>query len=241
MSISRGLPFFPRLSRGRFSYAHRLSKRILRAGQWRAALRKQTEEFGDEGSMDRSFQFNHLLVGGTWLWIIASIIFAGILHISMVLGLPVFATKNAWSRIEKVTPVNEMLILPGGPAGQKILPQLAPDIRYAFCRYALAGKPIKLTLTVPDELWTIAIYNRSGDNFYTISGADLQRGDTTFWISATPKHQVQQNPAATKGAGNVINVFSDVKEGLIVIRAPIQGLAHEPAVNKLISQARCSS
>lgn len=226
------------VDRSSFSYGNQLSKRILKAGKWRAAMRKQSEKYGD-GRIAEGFQFSHLLIGGTWLWIIASVLFAGILHIGAVLSLPHFATKSGWARISEITPVNEIMILPGGVAGKEILPRLAPDIRYAFCRYDLDGGPVRLNVPMASDLWTVSIHNPNGDNFYTISGADVQRGQATFVITQGPEPLVQDDVKDNRLAASQFTIRSAPRTGLVVIRAPLEGAAHAAFIDSLMKTASC--
>lgn len=237
MSLKTLSPF----KNSRFSYANQLSRRIIKSGQWRAALRKQAEKYGDGRSYE-GFQFSHLLIGGTWLWVIAAFIFAGILHIGAVLAVPSVAEKSGWSRIEKLAPLNEMMILPSGKAGDKGLPRLAPDIRYAFCRYSLDKGPLKVTVPMASDLWTVAVYNKEGDNFYNISGTDVQRGKATFIITNSPEPVIDETTQKeTIKPENQFNITEAPKIGLVIVRAPLQGTAHAAFTDNLIKTAQCSS
>lgn len=235
MSLKR---FIPR-SANRFSYANQLSKRILKAGRWRANLRKQAEVYGD-GRAGPGFQFSHLLVGGTWLWVIASILFAGILHICAILFLPHLATKSGWARISDLTPLNQILVLPGGVAGKEVLPRMAPDIRYAFCRYSLENGPIRLTVPMASDLWTVSLHTPQGDNFYTISGADVQRGQATFIISAAAPQIVDSTKKSQLKSDSEFSIAPAPKTGLVVIRAPLQGAADLALTNELMTRTNCA-
>ena len=61
---------------------------------------------------------------------------------------------------------------------------MAPDVRYAFCRFDLANGPVRLNARIADELWLIALYTPDGENFYSVAGADMKRADIDLIIAA---------------------------------------------------------
>src|SRR3990172_448006 len=117
------------------------------------------------------------------LYVVLGVVLAGLIHIVAVLTLPFLAPKNAWARLVPLGPANTMIQLPPARPGEQGLPMMAPDVRYAFCRYDLSGGPVRLRAPVPDDLWLIAFYTPEGDNFYTVAGADMKRAQIDLIIA----------------------------------------------------------
>jgi len=92
------------------------------------------------------------------LYIVLGLVLAGIIHIIAVLTLPMLAPKNAHARLAALGPANNMIELPAAAPGRQVMPMMAPDVRYAFCRFDLANGPVRLKAAVPDDLWLIALY-----------------------------------------------------------------------------------
>ncbi len=109
------------------------------------------------------------------LYIALGLVLAGLIHIVAVLALPMLAPKNGYARLAALGPANTMIQIPAAAPGQHVVPMMAPDVRYAFCRFDLAGGPVRLTATVADELLLIALYTPEGENFYSVVGADVKR------------------------------------------------------------------
>ncbi|HBH41892.1 MAG TPA: hypothetical protein DDW26_08300 [Rhizobiales bacterium] len=78
------------------------------------------------------------------LYIVLCLVLAGLIHIVAVLTLPMLAPKNANARLAALGPVNTMIELPAAAPGRQVMPMMAPDVRYAVCRFDLANGPIRL-------------------------------------------------------------------------------------------------
>ena len=96
------------------------------------------------------------------LYIVLGLVLAGLIHIVAVLTLPMLAPKNAHARLAALGPANTMIELPPAAPGRQVMPMMAPDVRYAFCRFDLASGPVRLNAKVADELWLIALYTPGG-------------------------------------------------------------------------------
>ena len=113
------------------------------------------------------------------------LVLAGLIHIVAVLTLPMLAPRNAQARLAALGPANTMIELPAAAPGRQAMPMMAPDVRYAFCRFDLTNGPIRLRAAIADELWLIALYTPEGENFYTVAGADMKRPQLDLIIAAT--------------------------------------------------------
>src|SRR5262245_65635340 len=107
------------------------------------------------------------------LYVVLGLVLAGLIHIVAVLTLPLLAPKNAHARLAALGPANRMIELPAAAPGRQVIPMMAPDVRYAFCRFDLTNGPVRLKAGIPDDLWLIALYTPEGDNFYSVAGAEM--------------------------------------------------------------------
>ena len=63
------------------------------------------------------------------------------------------------------------------------MPMMAPDVRYAVCRYDLSKGPVRLRAQIADGLWLIAFYTPLGENFYAVVGADMKQSEVDLIIA----------------------------------------------------------
>lgn len=203
--------------RDRFSYEAKLTKRILQPQRIQipthSSLTNQTF-----GQVFGSFFKSLLLPYSTWLWIIATLIVAAMIHIIAVFTLPHIAEKGAWHRLAKYAPINTMTVLPAYSI-QRTLPFLAPDINYSACRFDLSNGTINIQATLLHPEWSLALYTPLGDNFYTITGAELQRSNLNLFI--VPQNANDENTSSFGNPEDIVVVKTAHKNGIALIRAPI--------------------
>ena len=175
------------------------------------------------------------------LYVVLGIVLAGLIHIIAVLTLPALAPKNAWARLVPLGAANAMIQLPPSRPGQQVLPMMAPDIRYAFCRYDLSAGPVRLRAAVPDDLWLIAFYTPEGDNFYTVAGADMKRPQIEVVIARADQSVEEAGVDAPEEADEVVVVNSPVTEGIAIIRAPLAGPSRASRAELALKSTYCGS
>lgn len=173
------------------------------------------------------------------LYVLIAVVLAGIIHIAAVLALPYLAPENAWARLVPLGPANTMIELPAPSPGHQALPLETPDMRYAFCRFDLAKGPVSLTAAIPDDLWLIAFYTPQGDNFYTVSGADIKNGRINLVIAEETQDVPEASPDAPEEADEAVVVKSPVKQGIALIRAPLAGPSYASRAEESLKATYC--
>ena len=158
--------------------------------------------------------------------------------------MPYVSQGDAWGRLKDHTKVNELAILPGIEGKNRPIAFMAPDVRYATCRYDLSNGPLQLRAPLPNDLWSIALYSRHGENYYLISGRDVQAKAVNLLLvvdkTIDNEKQVEQN-IPVNGANTLreITVSAPAETGIIMIRAPIPNPAFANEVSELLKQAFC--
>jgi uncharacterized membrane protein len=173
------------------------------------------------------------------IYVLLAVVLAGIIHIVAVLTLPMLAPKNAWARLVPLGPPNTMIQLPPPGPGQQVMPMIAPDERYAFCRFDLADGPVRLRAAVPDDLWLVAFYTPQGDNFYAVSGADMKRAQVDLIIATADQPVVEAGADAPEESDEVVVVKSPVTEGIAMIRAPLAGASRAGRAEEALKATFC--
>jgi len=173
------------------------------------------------------------------LYVLLCLVLAGLIHIAAVLALPSLAPKNAWERLVTLGPANTMIQLPALTLGKEIMPMMAPDVRYAFCRFDLAEGPVRLKGAVPNDLWMIAFYSPEGDNFYTVSGVDMKSAQLNLVIAKADQPVAEAGVDAPEESDDVFVVKSPVEQGIAMIRAPLSGPSRAPSAEDALKATTC--
>lgn len=175
----------------------------------------------------------------SWFAVLLALIMAGLIHIATVLGLPQIAPRNAWNRLSSLAEPNKLVVLPAASPAHQSLPLMAPDMRYAFCRYDVTRGPVRISTRIIDELWMIAFYRPSGANFYTISGGDINREKIEIIISTESNAVLDAETEALYDSDDVVVVTAPENTGLAVIRVPLAGVSYAGRAEQALRQATC--
>ena len=158
--------------------------------------------------------------------VVTALIFGAIIHIIAVFALPYATENNAWLKVAQRVPANRLQLLPLATPERQILPYMAPDVVYSLCRYDLRDGPVALRIPELGALWSISLYDKLSQNFYTVAGQDLQR-DSLELLLNLPRSEadaINAQAGRAKTQSETITVRVPTADGLAVIRAPIEGV-----------------
>ena len=165
-----------------------------------------------------------------------------ILHIAATLAAPELAPSHAYEMISKELPLNSMQILPPvAPATQR-LPFMAPDARYALCRFDTKDGAVSLTATLPGPGWVVALYSTAGDNFFTSVAQPGRRTDISLLLVPSDERFRGLTPEASGAVASPQDPVLTVpaQTGIAIVRAPEQGQAYRARNLAELKRARCA-
>jgi uncharacterized membrane protein len=174
-----------------------------------------------------------------WLmWLLGGIVLGGMVHLATVLALPATATRDAYSRLLPITPVNTVVPLPEPLPANALLPFTDPAFAAAVCRYDLSAAPLKLTAPVSQAYTAVSFYTRKGIAYYAINDRAAGRRVIELDLMTPAQHADMPEQEDVTAADRLI-VESPTVTGLIVLKA----LAAEPgqmaAARRALAAARC--
>jgi len=190
-----------------------------------------------------------LLSWRTLYWAVVGLVLGAILHVTYVLAAPHLASSTAWRQLSPRLPINEMKVLPPIRPGAQPLPFMAPDVRYAICRFDLAVGPLEIRSRMLDPTWSVSLFTALGENFSTFTTVDLMRPEIEMVVAPNTDRSLLQSVQTfltrtekeTRGQREPgIVVTAPAREGLAVIRAPIMGVAFQKEVEAALATATCN-
>ena len=173
------------------------------------------------------------------LYIALGLVLAGLIHVVAVLTLPMLAPRDAQARLAALGPANTMIQLPAPAPGRQVMPMMAPDVRYAVCRYDLSKGPVRLRAQIADGLWLIAFYTPLGENFYAVVGADMKKPEVDLIIATVDQTVAEVGVDSPEAFDNVVVVSSPVVEGIALIRAPLAGPSRSAEAERALKATYC--
>jgi uncharacterized membrane protein len=174
------------------------------------------------------------------LWLLGGVLLGGIVHLGTVLWLPELASKDAYSRLAPVAPVNTVTPLPSPTPDNAVVPFLDPAFALAVCRYDLANGPLKFSVPVSPAYTSVSFYTRNDVAYYAINDRAAGRRVIELELMTTEQRGELPGDEEVTAADRLI-VESPTLTGLILIKA----LAPEPglmgAAQAALKAATCAT
>lgn len=172
--------------------------------------------------------------------IVIAALTAAIVHILATLAAPRLAGSTPFARLKPIVPLHKFEVLAPVTAQTQPLPFMAPDVRYAMCRYDTAKGPVSVNARLPGRGWTLSLYTPEGDNFYTAVGQDGQLNDIALQLTPVADRFLGLTPEARGKVSEATSTLSiPTGSGLAVVRAPDLGLAYKAQTEAVLKTATC--
>ena len=175
----------------------------------------------------------------TLIAILGGLLLAGVIHITMIFLVPYYATHDAWSEVERLGPDGQFHILPLAGSGTDTLPGLDPRLLHAVCRFSLAERPLRIRASLPNDFWSIAIFDRRGRNIYSLNDRSAERTQLDLAIlTSVQMAQMREDPPASLEQAVVIEL--PVEEGFVVLRVLVADDSMLPSATRALEGADCA-
>ena len=152
----------------------------------------------------------------TFAFVLGGLLVAGIIHIAIVFMVPLYASNDAWGQMKQFGRDGQFHVLALPLPGAEPLAALDPRIMHAACRFSLVDGPVRIQAALPDDFWSIAIFDRRGRNIYSLNDRSAERSQLDLAI-LTPVQmaRLRQDPPASLETAVVLVEPIDVGFGLI--------------------------
>jgi uncharacterized membrane protein len=167
------------------------------------------------------------------------VLLAGVIHIVVILLVPSFATRDAWSEVGRLGPDGTFHVLPLAQPGAEALPAMDPRILHAVCRFSLGDAPVRIRASLPDDFWSVALFDRRGRALYSLNDRSAERTQLDLAV-LTPVQmaQLRQNPPASLETAIVVELPIDV--GFVMLRVFVADDSELPSATAALSSADCA-
>jgi uncharacterized membrane protein len=163
---------------------------------------------------------------------------AGIVHIVVLLLVPSYSQRDAWSRLAEASGPYRMTRLDASAGGEPLLGAADPLFVVAACRFDLAEGPVQVEAEGRVPFWSASIYDREGRNIYSFNDRAAQSGTMDFVVLDNVQmiEVRKQLPEAFRAS---LFVETELGEGIIVVRAFAPDASWQPSVSAFIDGATC--
>lgn len=175
----------------------------------------------------------------TLLYVVGGLLLAGVIHIATVTMVPYFATGDAWSTMNKFGRDDRFHVLPQAEAGSEPLASLDPRMLYAVCRFTLDDGPVRISAELPDDFWSIAVFDRRGRNVFSLNDRSADRSEIDIAI-ITPVQMSQMRQSPPEALETAIVVEQPLESGFAIVRVFVANDTVLPRARAALDTADCS-
>ena len=175
----------------------------------------------------------------TMLLVVGGLLLGGIIHIAVVLLVQTYAAHDAYAETKGLGRDREFHVLPLASPGAEPLPLLDPRMMHAVCRFSLADGPVRIRAVLPDDFWSIAIFDRRGRNIYSLNDRSSS-GPKLDLAVLTPVQmaQLRQNPP--ESLDTAIVVEAPIELGFALLRVFVADESLTETATAALKTADCA-
>ena len=172
------------------------------------------------------------------LWGIAGLLLGLIIHLTLILGLPKLQPNAVWTYVSQLGEPGEVVTLDRIEAGEENKLHLDPEMAYAICRFDLARGPGVLSGPLPDDFWSLGVFDLDGVAVYSTTnrsgiGKSLELG---VFNSAQTRLLAEQQIALQEG---LLIIESPKNQIFVVVRLSPPHPAMWDRYSNMLEQLRC--
>jgi len=171
--------------------------------------------------------------------VIVGAIGAGIVHIAVLLMVPEFSERDAWSRLAMASDLYRMAPLVPEPGGAPVVKSVDPLFRAAACRFDLDDGVVHVQAPGRVPFWSMSVYDRNGQNIFSFNDRTSADGKVNF-VVLTPAQTIEVRKQLPEEFINSVFVESDIDQGIVVVRAFVPDRTWRTAIDDFLSGVSCA-
>lgn len=163
---------------------------------------------------------------------------AAIVHILVLLLVPAYSERDAWSRISAAGELFSFVRILGGAGADTVYKGANPFVRSAACRFEIDPGIVHIRANGAAPLWTAAIFDRTGQNVYSLSDRTTV-GQKLDVVIATPVQMIELRKDTPEIYAESVFVELDAAEGMAVIRVVVPDGSWNEIAEAFLAGAQC--
>lgn len=176
---------------------------------------------------------------GQWRLLAAALIAGAIVHILVTLSAAQFGEATSYRVLSRGLPANAVAFGEPVTAKAQPLPFFNPDALYSYCRYDASTTRIRVSAKLPDAGWSLSLHTPKGENFYFVAGSSRRITDINL-VLEPPGNVFAHGNIEVSGSEKRIPVIKlPTVHGLVVLKAPIKGLAYRRQIDEQRATFKC--
>ncbi len=174
-------------------------------------------------------------------WILFTVLTAIAAHLCYILFVPSQQFHTKLEAIRAESGINTLtMAVPGTQAAS--IAEYPSELTYALCLFDLSGGPLRVNARVPDQYWTLEVYNTRGGTIYTLNDKQAPRKQFSLYLyDDDPDPEAIVNAANSVGSSiNSITVLTGTQTGVVVIRSAAANQLEAARSAEALKNTSCS-
>jgi uncharacterized membrane protein len=169
--------------------------------------------------------------------VLVGLVGAALLHIVIVLALPRFTGKDAYSRVLGLYEMDSFFSLSAEP-GPTGLANDDPYLRTAVCGFSVDGGPARFVAKGSVPFWSLSIYDANSNEIFSMNDHTAVNGNLDL-VMATPIQLVDLRKTPPENLAQSILVEMPDEEGYAVLRALAPMDSFEETARDFLAESSC--
>lgn len=149
-------------------------------------------------------------------YLVCALVVAGIVHISIVLLVPEYGTRDAYATISgKLKPLDFQPVNSKDSALR--LSDIDPFFSYGACRFELTDTSVKMTAPKIEAFWSATLVDEDGTVIYSLNSRTAIDNKLDLMV-LNPVQILRLREAQPAEAESAIIIEANVKAGFIILR-----------------------
>lgn len=170
--------------------------------------------------------------------VLTGIVGAALLHIIIILSLPNFTGKDAFTKVKAIGPSHSFHSL-GEVAKDDGLANIDPFIKTAVCHFDITRQPLRLLARGGPSFWSLAVYDKDSNEVFSMNDRTSVGGNLDV-VVATPVQLAQIRKAPGAALTQSIIVEHKDTTGYVVLRTMAPQPSFEAEAASFLEEAVCA-
>ncbi|WP_339757804.1 DUF1254 domain-containing protein [uncultured Hoeflea sp.] len=163
---------------------------------------------------------------------------AAFIHIVIILALPMWTGKDAWTKVKALGATNRFYSLANEPNLTGLYNE-NPYVRSAVCRFDITDGPVRVMASGDVPFWTLSVYDASSNETYSMNDRS-SIGSGVNIVFVTPAQMLRLRRFMPRALERSVLVELDRPEGYVALRAVAPAQSQRPAARAFLSNAVCA-
>jgi uncharacterized membrane protein len=171
--------------------------------------------------------------------LVIGLVGAGIVHITVLLLLPQFSERDAWSSLADAGDFYKAVRIDGSDGSPPVVNAVDPLFHAAACRFDLDEGPVHIRTPGTVPFWSVSIYNRAGQNVYSFNDRATEKGALDF-VVLTSDQMIEVRKAVPEEFKGSTFVQLPLGEGIVLVRSFAPDPTWEEATSEFLASIACT-